>query len=162
MLPPEQIQSPQKDGTKNMRILKLLPSAALALLALLVLAPAPAANAQEPAYLHALSDLRSARAYLKYDDRPQWAGHRARAIEQIDKAINDVKVAAMDDGKNPWHTPPPQSGGNDGWPIHSAYNLLKEALHDVDHGQDRPENHGLRDRAFEHITAAIDALHPAL
>ncbi|MGA2847950.1 MAG: hypothetical protein ABSE46_03055 [Terracidiphilus sp.] len=145
-----------------MRILKLLPSAALALLALLILTPAPTAHAQEPAYLHALSDLRSARAYLQYDNRPEHMERKAHAIEQIDKAINDVKVAAMDDGKNPWHTPPPQSGGGDGWPIHSAYNLLKEALHDVDHGHDRPENHGLRERAFEHITAAIDILHPAL
>jgi len=145
-----------------MRILKLIPSAALALLALVLLAPVTSAHAQGPAYLHALSDLRSARAYLQYDNRPQYAGHRARAIEQIDKAINDIKVAAMDDGKNPWHTPPPQSGGNDGWPIHSAYNLLKEAKGDVDHGQDIPQNHGLRERAFEHIQAAIEALHPAL
>jgi hypothetical protein len=145
-----------------MRILKLLPSAALALLALLLLAPAPAAHAQGPAYLHALSDLRSARAYLQYDNRPEHAGLRAHVIERIDKAIQEITIAAQDDGKNPWHTPPPQNGGGDGWPIHSAYNLLKEALHDVDHGQDRPENHGLRERAFEHITAAIDELHPAL
>jgi len=99
-----------------MRILKLLPSAALALLALVFLAPATSAHAQGPAYLHALSDLRSARAYLQYDTRPAYAGVRDRAIEQIDKAINDVKTAAMDDGKNPWHTPPPQSGGSEGWP----------------------------------------------
>jgi hypothetical protein len=145
-----------------MRILKLLPSAALALLALLFLAPASAVHAQGPAYLHALSDLRSARAYLQYDTRPAYSGHRARAIEQIDKAINDVKVAARDDGKNPWHTPPPQSGGSEGWPIHSAYDLLKEARGDVDRGHDQPENQGLLERATAHINAALDALRPAL
>jgi len=143
-----------------MRILKLLPSAALALLALLFLAPA--AHAQEPAYLHALSDLRSARAFLQYDTRPAWIGHRDHAIEQIDKAINDIKVAAMDDGKNPWHTPPPQSGGSEGWPIHSAVKLLKEARHDVDHGFDRPANRGLRERSVEHIDHALRELEPAL
>ena len=143
-----------------MRILKLLPSAALALLALLFLAPA--AHAQEPAYLHALSDLRSARAFLQYDTRPAWIGHRDHAIEQIDKAINDIKVAAMDDGKNPWRTPPPQSGGSEGWPIHSAVKLLKEARHDVDHGFDRPANRGLRERSVEHIDHALRELEPAL
>jgi len=143
-----------------MRILKLLPSAALALLALLFLAPA--AHAQEPAYLHALSDLRSARAFLQYDTRPAWIGHRDHAIEQIDKAINDIKIAAMDDGKNPWHTPPPQSGGSEGWPIHSAVKLLKEARHDVDHGFDRPANRGLRERSVEHIDHALRELEPAL
>jgi hypothetical protein len=145
-----------------MRIFKAIPSAALVLLALVFMAPATSAHAQAPAYLHALSDLRSARAFLQYDTRPQTANARAYAIEQIDKAIHDVKIAAIDDGKNPWHTPPPQSGGSDGWPIHSAYNLLKEAKSDVDHGMDAPENHGLRERAFGHITDAINALHPLL
>ena len=145
-----------------MRILKLVPSAALALLSLLILAPATAAHAQEPAYLHALSDLRSARWYLQQDTRPAWIGHRDHAIEQIDKAINDIKVAAMDDGKNPWRTPPPQSGGSEGWPIHSAVRLLKEARHDVDHGFDRPMNHGLRERSVEHIDHALRELETAM
>ena len=133
-----------------MRILKLLPSTALALLALVLLAPATLRRTPKgPAYLHALSDLRSARAYLQYDTRPDWRGRRDHAIEHIDRAINDVKVAAQDDGKNPWHTPPPQSGGSEGWPIHSAYKLLNEAKGDVDHGHDQPENQGLRERAME-------------
>jgi AcrR family transcriptional regulator len=145
-----------------MRSLKSLCSAAFALLTLLLLAPASVAHAQMPAYLHALSDLRSARAYLQYDTRPAWAGHRAHAIEQIDKAINDIKVAARDDGKNPWHTPPPQSGGSEGWPIHSAVKLLREARGDVDHGHDLPENHGLRERSVEHIDKALRELEPGL
>jgi hypothetical protein len=83
------------------------------------------------------------------------AGHRDHAIEQIDKAINDIKVAAMDDGKNPWHTPPPQSGGSEGWPIHSAVKLLKEARHDVITGTIGRMNHGLRERSVEHIDHAL-------
>jgi hypothetical protein len=138
-----------------MRIFKELTGAALALLTVLFLAQAMPVQAQEPAYLHALSDLRSARAYLQYDNRPAWAGHRQHAIEQIDKAINEIKIAAMDDGKNPWRQPPPQSGGSEGWPIHSAVKLLREARHDVDHGFDRPANHGLRERSVEHIDKAL-------
>jgi len=153
---------PQKDGKTEMRSFKLIPSAALALLALVFLTPATSAHAQGPAYLHALSDLRSARAYLQYDNRPAQAGARAFAIQQIDHAINDVKVAAVDDGKNPWHTPPPQSGGSGLWPIHSAFKLLKEARSDVDHGQDLPQNHGLRERATGHIDEALAALKPLM
>ena len=145
-----------------MRSLKSLPVAAFALLMFLFFAPATQAHAQFPAYLHALSDLRSARAYLEYDTRPSWDGHRQHAIEQIDKAINDIKVAARDDGKNPWHTPPPQSGGSEGWPIHSAVKLLREARGDVDHGHDLPENHGLRERSIEHIDKALLELEPGL
>jgi len=145
-----------------MRSLKSLTAAAFALLTFLFLAPAIQAHAQFPAYLHALSDLRSARAFLEYDTRPAWAGHRQHAIDQINKAIDDIKVAARDDGKNPWHTPPPQSGGNPGWPIHSAVKLLREARRDVDHGEDAPENAGLRIRSVEHIDKALQALTPLL
>lgn len=145
-----------------MRSLKSLTVAAFALLTFLFLAPATQAHAQLPAYLHALSDLRSARAYLEYDTRPAWAGHRQHAIDQINKAIDDIKVAARDDGKNPWHTPPPQSGGSEGWPIHSAVKLLREARGDVDHGHDLPENSGLRERSIEHIDHALRELEPAL
>ena len=145
-----------------MRSLKSLTVAAFALLTFLFLAPAIQAHAQFPAYLHALSDLRSARAYLEYDTRPAWAGHRQHAIDQINKAIDDIKVAARDDGKNPWHTPPPQSGGSEGWPIHSAVKLLREARGDVDHGHDLPENHGLQERSIDHIDHALRELEPAL
>ena len=145
-----------------MRSLKTLPVAALALLTFLFLAPATQAHAQFPAYLHALSDLRTARAYLEMDSRHEVEHARHHAIDQIDRAINDIKVAAMDDGKNPWRTPPPQSGGNPGWPVHSAVKLLREARGDVDHGHDRPENHGLRERSLDHINQALADLEPLL
>jgi hypothetical protein len=145
-----------------MQISKRVTGAALALLTILFLAQATPVQAQGPAYLHALSDLRSARAYLQYDARPAWAGHRQHAIEQIDKAIGEIKIAAIDDGKNPWHTPPPQSGGSEGWAVHSAVKLLREARGDVDHGMDRPENRGLRERSVEHIDKALRELEPRL
>ncbi len=88
-----------------MRTIQSLVMAAFALPMLLLLAPAPQAHVQEPAYLHAISDLRSARAYLQMDNRPKAEMARQHAIEQITRAIDDMKVAARDDGKNPWHTP---------------------------------------------------------
>jgi hypothetical protein len=161
-LSPEQLEFLPKKGTTEMRSLKSLAVAAFALLTFLSLAPATQAHAQLPAYLHAISDLRTAREYLKMDTRPNSAGARDYAIKEISRAIDDMKKAALDDGKNIWHTPPPQSGGNPGWPIHSAVKLLKEARHDVDHGQDAPENAGLRIRSVEHIDKALQALTPFL
>jgi hypothetical protein len=61
-----------------------------------------------PAYLHALSDLRAARHYLA----DGWAWGPVRhdddmAIHEIDKAIDEIKHASIDDGK----------GLNDPFPI---------------------------------------------
>src|ERR1700677_1840929 len=53
-----------------------------------------------PAYLHALSDLRAARHYL--NDNWAWGGVRREdeaAVGHIDAAINEIKRAAIDDGK---------------------------------------------------------------
>jgi hypothetical protein len=136
--------------------------AAFSLLAVLFLAPATLANAQEPAYLHAISDLRTAREYLKMDSRPGSAGARDFAIREISRAIDEIKMAARDDGKNPSVTPPPQSEVNPNWPIHSAAKLLREARRDVDHGIDRRENAGLRERSVIHIDKALEALEPFL
>jgi hypothetical protein len=145
-----------------MRSFKSFMSAAVALLTFLALAPATLAHAQFPAYLHALGDLRAAREYLKMDTRPGTGHARDYAINEINRAIDDIKRAARDEGKNPDITPPPQGGGNPGWPFHSAERLLREARHDVDHGRDLPENMGLRERSVEHIDKALQALAPFL
>ncbi|MGD0891978.1 MAG: hypothetical protein ABR923_10620 [Terracidiphilus sp.] len=142
--------------------MKPLSVAASALLAIVFLSHSTPAQAQLPAYLHAISDLRTARAYLEMDGRPAFLGHRKHAIDEIDKAINDMKKAAIDDGKNPWHTPPPQSGGDANAPIHTALRLLDEAHGDVGRGADTPENRGLQVRSLKHIDEARAALHHIL
>jgi hypothetical protein len=81
------------------------------LFASIALLPA-AASAQQvpgphPAYLHALSDLRMARAYL--NEGWGWEGVRREddhAVAEIDAAIREIKHAAIDDGKNPQDHPP--------------------------------------------------------
>src|ERR1051325_6562517 len=64
-----------------------------------VVEPAPAAPQHPPASLHALAELRGARAFL---ERPanvvvKWDEHQA--IREIDAAIHEIKQAAIDDGK---------------------------------------------------------------
>jgi hypothetical protein len=133
-------------------------TAAPALLALLLLSPATSAHAQMPAYLHAISDLRTAREYLQQDTRPRFDGIRRHAIDEISRAIDDMKKAAIDDGKNPNHTPPPQSEGDPRVPVRSALKLLNEAYGDVARGQDEPRNAGLQRRSLEHIDKARRSL----
>jgi len=106
-----------------------------------------------PAYLHALSDLRAARHYL--GDNWSWGAVRHdddMAIHEIDAAIDEIKRAAIDDGK----------GVSDPFPIDAhlsphdrfrkANELLGKAMHDLDHAEDVPQSRGLRDRAMMHIT----------
>jgi hypothetical protein len=129
---------------------------------LLFLLPVRPARAQVPAFLHAISDLRTAREFLKADIRPGTAVARSFAIDEIRRAIDEMKKAAVDDGKNIWHAPEPQSGGNPNKPIHSAVKLLKEVRHDVDQGEDAHANAGLRVRSLEHVDKALQALTPLL
>jgi hypothetical protein len=96
-----------------MRILKSLGVAVCTFMALAVFAAATPAQAQEPHYLHALSDLRTARDYIQYD-RGQFHGERHHAVEEINKAIEEIKHAAWDDGKNTQFAPPAQ-GVTTGW-----------------------------------------------
>ncbi|MGA3081594.1 MAG: hypothetical protein ABSD44_09450 [Terracidiphilus sp.] len=141
-----------------MRSFKFLNLPAFALLAFLFQAAAASAHAQGPAYLHAISDLRSAREYLKMDTRPETSNARGFALYQINRAIDDMQKAAIDDGKHPWQAPPPQSGGDPRWPIHSAQKLLQEARQDVARGRDAPENVGLQIGSLQHIDKALQAL----
>src|ERR1700723_2853817 len=78
-----------------------------AVLAGCVAAAPPPRPAHHPAYLHSLSDLRAARWLIEH--RPgDWAqtSDEVEAVHQIDAAINDIRKAAFNDGKNPNDHPP--------------------------------------------------------
>src|SRR5580704_2701275 len=78
----------------------------LGVIALLALVSAPfAANADlpgnHPAYLHGLTDLRTARWMLEHrPGDPAVSGQESVAIAEIDAAIGEIKRAAIDDGKD--------------------------------------------------------------
>ncbi len=110
-----------------------------------------------PKYIHALSDLRAARHFLH--DNWAWAPVKVdddAAIREIDAAINEIKMAAIDDGK----------GLNDPFPIDGAVSphdrfrkadeLLFAAHNDIARAEDVPESRGLRNRALMHIDKAHD------
>src|SRR5271168_3704778 len=75
----------------------------LAIFTLLVFVPLHSAAKpapEHPAYLHALSDLRDARAHLERPDGGELRQQEKDAFHEIDDAINEIKKASIDDGKD--------------------------------------------------------------
>jgi len=113
---------------------------------------------KHPAYLHALTDLRTARWMLEH--RPGDAAvsaHEDVAIAEIDAAIREIKHAAIDDGKNIEDHPRVDVPNNRPGRLHKALELLHKVHSDVAREEDDPMTRGLRDRAVGHIDAAIHA-----
>ena len=135
---------------------------ALAVLAIGLLAPFVVSAQRHPGYLHALSDLRYARALL---ERGQWgpvARDQQAAIGEIDKAIRELSRAAADDGRNPGDHPPVDAGWQPRERLPKAEEALGKARDDIDHEEDNPAARQWRNRAFEHIDAARRAVHHAM
>lgn len=142
-----------------MRSLKNFPKVLFGLALVACLTLARPASAQEPHYLHALADLRTARDYIQFDRGAPGGDVRHHAVEEINKAIDEIKHAAWDDGKNTQFAPPAQ-GVTTGWaPLHQAESWMQRAKGDVEQGVDMPQNMGLRERAIGHITEAQRHLH---
>ena len=142
-----------RKGWEDMRILKNLAAAACALTAAALFVAATPARAQDAHLLQALSDLRTARDYIQFDPRPEFGNEKRQAIDEINKAIAEVKHAAWDDGKNTRFAPP--SGVNDPrYPLSEADKALAFARTHLSEGVDTPENIGLRARAINHAMEA--------
>src|SRR5882757_1012988 len=74
---------------------------------------------RHPAYLHALTDLRHARAHLERrggDRQVKW--DERVAIAEIDAAIDEIKRAAINDGKSLTEHPPVDAGLDWGGRLH--------------------------------------------
>jgi len=131
------------------------------LLSALMLAVLPlAANAdmpgKHPYYLHALSDLRAARWLLNH--RPGDAAvsaHEDVALTEIQRSIEEIKHAAIDDGKNLEDHPQVQGQFDHRGRLHKALDILRRTRADLAHEEDDPMTRGLRDRAWQHIDIAI-------
>lgn len=131
------------------------------LLAGLLLVGVPfAANAdmpgKHPFYLHALSDLRAARWLLEH--RPGDAavsGQEDAAVDEIDKAMHEIKKASIDDGKDIHDHPPVQGADDRPGRLHRAAELLRKVHDDVAREEDDPFTRGLRDRAVRHVDEAL-------
>jgi hypothetical protein len=123
--------------------------------------PAPVVVMQgpnHPAYIHALEDLRHARAHLQ---RPaQMVGivvawDEAVAIREIDAAMNEIVRAAINDGKNVNEHPPVDAHMDWRGRLHRTVELLRKARQDCAREEDNAFAQGLQRRAIQHIDGAI-------
>jgi hypothetical protein len=108
-----------------------------------------------PAYLHALTDLRHARAHLEKPAKPQVAWDEGVAVKAVDEAIREIKEAAIDDGKPLQDHPPVDAGLDHVGRLHRAIELLRKAKKDIEEKESNDFAHGLRGRAVGHIDRAI-------
>ena len=104
-----------------------------------------------PGYLHALTDLRTARFFLT---REHVGARDHFAIEAIDRAIGEIKKASIDDGKNLGDHPPVDTALDDSGRFHRALELLDRAHQDVARDEDNAYAQGLQQRALHHIDEA--------
>jgi len=137
----------------------------LALLLLVGLAALPATSqvlpGKHPGYLHALSDLRTARWLLYHQPGDQKVySDEDVAIQEVDAAINEIKRASIDDGKD-INDHPTVDVKEHGSRLLRAIETLKKAQADIDREEDNPEVHELRHRASEHIEHAKKAAESA-
>ena len=129
----------------------------LALAPLLSSAPAHADQpGAHPAYLHALSDLRDARANLERrggDPAMRW--DEAQAVGNVNGAIVAIKQAAIDDGKDLDYRPPVDAREPRYGRLHKALSALYAARADVNREEDNAFAQDLKHRALRDIDMAI-------
>ncbi|MEH2162181.1 MAG: hypothetical protein V7K38_14340 [Nostoc sp.] len=118
---------------------------------------------KHPYYLHALTDLRTARWLLEH--RPGDAavsGQEDVAIRQIDYTINDIKKASLDDGKDINNHPNIDVPNNHPGRLHKAEEILNKVHSDVKREEDNRSTRGLQHRSLQHIDAALKATKRAI
>lgn len=132
----------------------------LGVLLLVVLSIGTRAQAQlpgAPPYLKALSDLRTARALIQADGRPQNGNEKHHEIDEINEAIKAIKAAAVDDGQNLDYNPPPDAQAAS-LSLHGAVRYLRKAHDDCFGAADLPNAIGMKERALRHIDEAANTL----
>jgi len=106
-------------------------------------------------FLHALSDLRAARGYLdKVTPNETVDSDTAAAIREIDSAINGIKQASIDDGKDLHDHPPIDAHLEKTGRLNTAKQLLQKAYSDVAMQESDPAAAALQKRIWGHINAA--------
>lgn len=147
--------------------MKNLSKLMVAVFALLLVIPAAISGApqpprEHPAYLHALTDLRHARAHLQRPDGGELREQEKKAIQKIDDAINEIKKASIDDGKDLNDHPPVDASLDWRGRLHRALELVNKAHSDVAQEEDNAFAQGLQQRALKHIDEAHKHIEEAI
>jgi len=124
-------------------------------------APQPV-RAEHPHYLHALSDLRTARALLNHPDEFNVEREQSRAIDEIDHAIGEIKRASIDDGKPLDYHPPIDRNLDQRGRLQQARELIDSAHRDLSFEEDNMAALGWRNNAIHHVDEAHGAVDRAM
>jgi hypothetical protein len=143
------------EGKLEMKTLVKISLIAAALAMLLPLASQKLlAEGHHPRYMHALSDLRFARALLQRPNGGELGEQERDAVHEIDEAIHELKVAAIEDGKRLED----HEAVDPHWPwagrLHKAREVLNRAIGDCSKEEDNPATQGLQARVLEHLHKA--------
>ena len=138
--------------------------AALALMAAVSLPALADEYGRHPAYLHALSDLRTA-AWQVDHRRPEdgQVSQDERVVQdEIRAAIGELQRAAWLDGKPiEWREPAdawlPREGR-----LHAAIDLLRQVRSDVAREEDDPRSRPFQQRGLAHVDVALNAAQHAI
>jgi hypothetical protein len=120
------------------------------------------ALAAHPHYLHALSDLRFARWILNRPAEFNVVHDQTVAIEEIDRAIAELKRASIDDGKNLEEHPPLDTNLHRAGRLHKALELIDSAHRDLNYEEDDFAALGWRAAARHHVDEAHGAVRRAI
>jgi hypothetical protein len=144
-------------GTRTMQIKPKMLAAIALVCALFIPAVTPQAHAQRhPAYIHALADLRLARAYLdRLTPNEALDVEQQRAIDEIDHAMHDIKQAAMDDGKPLTDHVEIDAHIQRRDRFVKAKEALDAATRDVSYREDDPATRELQQRTIAHLHRAF-------
>jgi hypothetical protein len=137
------------------KLLFVISALLLVVPAVVVTSAQPQPPREHPAYLHALTDLRHARAHLQRPD-----GGELR--DQEKHAINEIKKASIDDGKDINDHPAVDAGLDWRGRLHRALELVNKAHNDVAQEEDNSFAQGLQQRALEHIDKAHHHIEEAI
>ena len=115
-----------------------------------------------PHYLHALSDLRFARALVEQPGTERVILDEEKAVRELDLSIDEIKQAARDDWKPLSDHPAIDAGMDRRGRFHQALKVLARAHNDICREEDDGAARGLRDRAVGHLDQAMNCIREAM
>ncbi len=116
-----------------------------------------------PAYIHAMHDLRYARALLVRPGQNNVVGPELAAVNEIDRALYQIRQASIDDGKDLYVPEGTDVGLDRHGRLRRALDLLHGAHRDLlVNGESNYAAYGWRNGAFHHVDAAIADTRTAL